>query len=390
MYKEADIRNEETLLLGFCRLSFTDAQKEKMLELVDSVTDWNYFAYLANEHGLSALAGRNIDLIGATAKIPANIISDLRNARLQSLSRNAFLSTTLSEVLEPLNKENIKIVLLKGLALELTDYGNSGLRQMTDVDILVDQQSCIRARDVLLQNGFVSLPLKSVLHKPIIAYTGKHLPSLVKNGASIEIHHELFGNKDNDLTSLLIKKCVKVFINKQPVCTPSPQMFFIYLVKHLYRHELNNESQLRLYTDLFILLDKYGDQIINHDLTYLALKAGISDILAWKLKLLKDFWGLSFPEWVNDFIDRRNNPDSINRFVFFLKNPKNNPPLNKAIVYRQIVKEIPGLHRKILFLLGDIFPSLSFMKKRYKCNSPLGAIIHYPPRLGKLLWLFKN
>jgi hypothetical protein len=181
MNHEIDIRNEEKLLLALCRLTFSDAQKEKISELIQSVTDWEYFAQIANDHGLAALSGYNLGSLTTTSIIPVEITTILKNAHLKSLSRNTFLSETMTEVLGLLNKADIKTVLLKGMALDMTDYGNIGLRQMTDVDILIEQKRCIEARNILLQNGFESLPIKSPLHKPILAYTGKHLPSLLKN-----------------------------------------------------------------------------------------------------------------------------------------------------------------------------------------------------------------
>ena len=171
-----------------------------------------------------------------------------------SLSRNAFNTEAMGEVLRLLNGENIKTVLLKGLALELSVYGNSGLRQMTDVDILISREQCMKARNILMSNGYVSLPVKSVFHKLIIADTGKHLPSLIKNGTSVEIHHELFGGRKNVLTRMLYENSYEIEIKGEKAYIPQPQIFFLYLVRHLYLHEMNNESQLRLYTDLVVLI----------------------------------------------------------------------------------------------------------------------------------------
>jgi hypothetical protein len=388
MTNEPEIRNEEILLPGLCRLSFSKEQTAKIRELINTITDWDYFAFLANEHGIAALSFHNLEQLGFLRYIPDNIISVLKNALLLSISRNAFHIEVISEVLRIFNKENIKVVLLKGLALELTVYGNAGLRQMTDVDILVDRKHHVQARNLLIDNGYESFPIKSVFHKPIIAWSGKHLPTLVKNGASIDMHLELFGGKRNSLTNLLFENSTETVIKDQTIYIPHPQLFFLYLVRHLYLHEIRNESQLRLYTDLVVLIEKYRDQIINFDLIEYASKAGMSEILAWRLEPLRDFWGIQFPDWVNDFIDKWHDPASINKFVLFLKAPKNNPPLSNALVYRSTIKEIPGLHRKILFVLGDLFPTFAFMKSRYKCNSNLKALFYYPHRLGKIVWLF--
>jgi hypothetical protein len=296
----------------------------------------------------------------------------------------------MGEVLRLLNAENIKTVILKGLALENSVYGSSGLRQMSDVDILINREECIKARKILISNGYESLPVKSFFHNLIIGYSGKHLPSLIKSGTSVEIHHELFGGRKNLLTKLLYDSSYEVELKGEKTWFPQPQIFFLYLVKHLWLHEMNNESQLRLYTDLIVLIEKYNDEILNYNLLKYASKAGMSEILAWHLEPLRDMWSVSFPGWLNDFIDKWHNQDFINKFFFFLRSPKDNPPGDKAGFYRHILGDIPGLHRKFLYVLGDLFPSVSFMKNRYKCKSTWRVLLYYPHRLGKVLWLFRK
>jgi hypothetical protein len=299
------------------------------------------------------------------------------------MSWNAFNTEVISEALRLLNMENIKAVLLKGLALELSVYGNAGLRQMSDVDILIKRDECIKARKILISNGYDSLPVKSVFHELIITDTGKHLPSLIRNGTSVDIHQELFGGKKNVLTRMLYDNSYEIKLEGEKAYIPRPQIFFLYLVKHLYLHEMNNESQLRLYTDLVVLIERFPDEIINYDLLTYASQAGLSEILASHLEPLRDLWGVTFPQWIDDFINKWHNPDSVNKFIFFLKSPKDNPPPNKAKFYRNVINDIPGIHHKFLFILGDIFPSFSFMKKRYKCTSSWKTLLYYPHRIGK-------
>ena len=387
MINELEIRNEEILLLGLCRLSFTKELERKISDLAKGVSDWEYFASLANEHGVIALAYHNLEKLGLRPLLPGKIAEKLSSALMVSLSRNAFHISVISEVLRLFNEVNIKTVLLKGMALELEVYGNSGLRQMSDIDILLSRENHKKGRKILIEKGYVSLPVKSLFHLPIIAYSGKHLPSLLKDGASIDVHLELFGGKQNILTKLLYENSSEIMINDHFAHVPRPQLFFLYLVKHLYSHEINNESQLRLYTDLVVMIEKYREEIINYELLTYAAKAGMSEILAWRLEPLRDLWGISFPDWIDDFIDKWYNPASINRFVFFLKNPKKNSRSGSPVVYRKIIGDIPGLHRKMLFVLGDLFPTLTFMKERYKCGSKLKALLYYPHRFGKVLWL---
>jgi hypothetical protein len=382
--------NEENLLLRLCRLELREQQVNEIRIKLSDVRNWSYFTSLANEHGIAALVYHNLERYKLLGDLPEEEKTFLRVALMKSLSRNTFNTESMGEVLRLLNAENIQTVLLKGLALELTEYGNAGLRQMNDIDVLIARDQCMTARKILINNGFVSLPVKSPLHKLIIADLGKHLPSLRKNGTSVEIHHSLFGGRNDLLTKKVFETCSEIKIKGENTFVPEPQIFFLYLVRHLNMHEISNESQLRLYTDLVVLLDKHFESIINQDLLNLASQAGISEILASKLKVLNEIWNITFPEWINRYIEKWNDPLSIQKFYFFLKSPKNNPPLGKDKLYRQIYNDIPGITRKVLFLAGDLLPSISFMKKRHRCNSTLKVLFYYPRRAGKIIWLLKK
>jgi len=389
MKSEVRISDEEHLLLELCRLEFSDEQINRIKSLLAVINDWPYFSNLANEHGVAALVWYNLEKYQLHSEIPEAAAYFLKCTLMRSLGRNTFNTESMGEVLRLLNAENIKIVILKGMALENSVYGNQGLRQMSDVDILINRDECIKARKILIRNGYASLPVKSFFHKQILAYYGKHLPSLIKNGTSVEIHHELFGGRKNLMTKMLYDSSYMVEIKGEKAWFPQPQIFFLYLVKHLWLHEMNNESQLRLYTDLIVLIEKHNYEILNYNLLKCASDAGMSEILAWHLEPLRDVWGVSFPGWLNDFIDKWHNEDFIDRFFFFLRSPKNNPPSDKAGFYRHILADIPGFHRKFLFVLGDLFPYVSFMKNRYKCKSTWRVLLYYPHRLGKVLWLLK-
>ncbi|NLN31900.1 MAG: nucleotidyltransferase family protein [Bacteroidales bacterium] len=387
MTESMNLRTEELLLCGLCRLSFSSGQIKKLKNLIDNTNDWDYFLSLTHNHGVSALVYHNSGRLGLADHIPPPVTGHLRNSYMMNLARNSGFMVKMTRVLNLLNNRNIKTVLLKGLALELSVYGNSGLRQMTDVDILVSPENALAARQILIENGFVSKPLKSVLYKPLLTCSGKHLPGLSGEGLSVDIHNDLFGRKKSFLTRIFYDESTETPVGGEKAYMPAPLMFFAYLVKHLWLHEMKNESQLRLYTDLVVLIEKHGGEILGPALTTLAEKAGINEIMASRLKPLRDILEIPFPAVINSFIDKWAAPESLDKFLFFLKSPKNNPPVNKTRLYRYHLNEIPGLHRKFLFVAGDLFPSPEFMKNRYGCTSRLEALLYYPLRLGKLWYL---
>ncbi len=389
MRKDLNLKNEELLLCGLCRLTFDTGNSEKLKDLTQKITDWSYFLSLARSHGISALVCSNMSRLGLTDIIPTEITNNLWNSYMMNLARNSGFTAKMAEVLNLLNSRNIKTVILKGLALELSVYGNSGLRQMTDIDILVSWEDSFKARQILLENGFISKPLKSVFYKPLLNYSGKHLPTLTREGFSFEIHSDLFGAKKSYLTRMLYDDSHETEINGEKAFIPDPMMFFLYLVKHLWLHEMNNESQLRLYTDLVVLMEKHREEIFDPDLTVLSEKSGLNEIMAARLRPLRDILEISFPDRINRFIDLWSGSDSVDKFVCFLKSPKDNLSPDKAKLYRYHLNEIPGFHRKILFVAGDLFPTIEFMKNRYGCDSKLKALLYYPVRLGKLWYLIR-
>ncbi len=384
-----NLKNEELLLCSLCRLAFDNEQSEKIKDLTLKVSGWSYFLSLARNHGVSALVYSNMSRLGLTDHIPPEIMNNLWNSYMMNLARNSGFIAKMTGVLNLLNNRNIKTVILKGLALEMSVYCNSGLRQMTDVDILVSHEDSLKARKILIENGFVSKPLKSVFYKPLLNYSGKHLPTLTGEGFSLEIHSDLFGCKNSFLTRRLYDESIETDINGEKAFIPDPMMFFLYLVKHLWLHEMNNESQLRLYTDLVVLIEKHRDEIFKTDLTVLSEKSGLNEIMASRLRPLRDILDISFPDRINSFIEKYSARDSNDKFIFFLKSPKDNPPSDKAKLYQYHLSEIPGFHRKLLFVAGDLFPTLEFMKSRYGCDSKMKALLYYPLRLGKLWYLVK-
>ena len=144
---------EERLLITLCRISLTEKQKREIGNLIKEIRDWDNFVRMSNEHGVIALCWYNINRLGKNNKIPYKISEILHSAYLKNLTRNAFLFKQLDEVALLATKYGIRIVLLKGLALEKTVYGNRGLRQMTDIDILVRKEDAALMRKILLQDG---------------------------------------------------------------------------------------------------------------------------------------------------------------------------------------------------------------------------------------------
>jgi hypothetical protein len=72
-----------------------------------------------------------------------------------------------------------------------------------------------------------------------------------------------------------------------------------------------------------------------------------------------------------------------------LEDPGYAEPVSAAEFYRRNLSAIKGTSGKLIFIAGDLFPSVPFMKKRYGCRTALGASLRYPHRLGKIFMILK-
>jgi hypothetical protein len=377
---------EEKLLISLCRLQFTEEQKGAVCEYMKQVTDWSYFVKMANEHGIIALCWNSITETGNSSFIPSDFLTKLYSGYLVSLSRNTQLFDLLENVFLLAREENTKVVLLKGLALEKLVYGNKGLRQMNDIDILVKHDSAINLRKKLLKHGFESIPIISPLHERKMPFYGKHLPEMYKKGLSVEIHFKLFDQRGNSLTEKLFDEAVltPAIPDDSGIYIPEPQMFFLYLVKHLDKHEKAGVSQLRLYTDMVAMLSLFSREIINERLFMHAETVGTQDAVNEKLYLLNFFWNIRFPVWIEDLFREIDKTKILDRFLYFLREPKNKPEEIPESILKPL-SDINGVFNKTLFIVGCLAPSLTYMKFKYKLKSNVGAAFYYPVRWAKFV-----
>jgi len=382
------ISSEEKLLIYLCRLEFSAEQKKEIGELMKEVKDWDWFVKLVNAHGIIALSWYNITNTNNAGLMPPQYLNILHNSYLKNLARNTYLYDQLSKILGIIRSENIKVVLLKGIALEKTIYGNQGLRQMTDLDVLADPGVVLELRRILIKNGFRSGPFKSPLYRYLIPHLNAHIPRLTKDDCHLEIHYKIFDERGYSLSKKILELSTPLKIEENTAFIPPPQLFFLYLVSHLGHHSASGDSQLRMYTDIYLLLLSRYEEIVSTELIDNAKEADLEEQLSCVLYLLKQYWGVEYPVWLNDFINQSDHTPEEKSFHSFLKAPDTVWSKGKSSNYTKQITIIPGIFRKILYVIGFILPSPAFMKKRYGTKTKARAVLYYPVRWERSVVLF--
>jgi hypothetical protein len=397
-----------SLLLLLCRTGFTDDERERAAAEAGAMKEWSRFTDLAVRHGVAALVWQSLGDLSLATLVPETERTILEGSRLRSLARVAYITSVAAEVAKSLEQEGIRVVLLKGLALEHQVYGAKGLRQMSDADLLVSPGDALRAREILIKAGFVSNSLKSCLYKPIILDIGNHLPELHRGGISVDLHHRLFGREGTEMVAEAMERAEVIKAGGQSLFVLPPLTAFLGLVSHIGKHEVKGEFQLRLYIDIYLLLRKYGSEIISEDLPAAAAEAGIEKETRDVLTLMERVWGLTVPEeadmvpetrdvltlteraWGSKGIGtmtRDQGQEIVNSFLEKVRKPWSVPSLSQREFFLRNLQSFDSRWKRVIFIAGDLFPSLEFMKRRYGCRTVLKALLFYPHRLGKLLWI---
>lgn len=151
---------EAKLILCSARggLGLDKAQIAESLSLIDQIQNWNKVLNLAAVHGLQPLLYQNlmqaksVDDVG----IPEFVISQLHECVYAATSRNLLLTSELINLVQLFAQHSIEVIAFKGPTLALCAYGNLALRQFYDLDLLIEPQNILRAKNLLQECGFVS------------------------------------------------------------------------------------------------------------------------------------------------------------------------------------------------------------------------------------------
>lgn len=403
-----DLERAVRLMLLLSRVEFCDDEKEQIFAEANGFSGWKLFTKLVVEHGVAALVWQNICDLSLDGQVPETERIMLEALRMQSIARVAFISDISADVVKNLENEGIRVVLLKGLALEHTVYGNRGLRQMSDADLLVAPENALKARDILIREGFVSMPMKSPLYRYIVLDLGNHLPELHRGGVSVDLHFRLFGADSEEMSKRAVDeseeisgRAVEEFEEtsneadeKSGAITREDGIFhvldpltaFLNLVSHIRKHEVKGEFQLRLWVDIYLLLSKHGGRIISDIMPAAAAQAGISDEVRVVMTIMQQVWGVVVPPGMRA-LPGSDEEKKAGGFMHALICPGSVAPVSQRAMFTANIRSMKSLRKKMIFIVGDLFPSFDFMKRRYGCRSALSTLLFYPHRLGKLAWV---
>jgi hypothetical protein len=153
-------RREHELLLCCARTEVSPAFAARIRELAAlNDLDWHYLIQLARRHAVIPLLYLQLTREGADF-IPSSVLTKLKLHYQENAARNVILTAELSRLIQLFSNAGIDTIPYKGPVLALFAYGNIALRRFVDLDVIVKKSDVLRARDLLLADGYeLSKPL---------------------------------------------------------------------------------------------------------------------------------------------------------------------------------------------------------------------------------------
>ena len=147
-------RVEHEILICIARRELYAYEENTLRVLLASAIDWDYLVTTARQHALLPLLHKHLK----SDRIPASVRSALKRESVMNAQSVLYLTAKTLEVHKLLNEHSIANALFKGPLLSELAYGEVGLRQAGDIDILIYPEDFKRTRELLESLGYEMHP----------------------------------------------------------------------------------------------------------------------------------------------------------------------------------------------------------------------------------------
>lgn len=231
-------RVEDQLLLCCARTAPAADVVVRLRELAVTEVDWEYLFLIARRHAVVPLLYLQLQR-HASDLVPQEHLRQLKKHYLENSARNTLLTAELCRLITLFAGSGIEAVPYKGPLLALFAYDNLALRRFVDLDVIVKKTDVLKAREILLAEGYSPAKSLSLSQQELLLRTQHNMQFSRDNRRLIfELHWEvaphLFASSVS--ADMLWRDLVTVDLNGTRVKALSPEDLLFSLCVHGSRH----------------------------------------------------------------------------------------------------------------------------------------------------------
>jgi len=224
------MKKENEVILDLLRYFLDKKQKKKIISDLKKDLDWQYIYNVSIRQGVAPIIYKSLKSLRFTKEVT----SAFKEAYNIVYKRNSKLYKELNKILKAFEKENIDVVLLKGIYLAKYVHRDIGLRPMCDIDILVKEKDLPRIIKILNKKNYKnSLRDKKELHINFFNSKKKtHIEAhynIAKLTEKFYINPKDFFEKIEDSNKNLL----------------NPEFFLLFMLLHISKH-IRQDGQILL------------------------------------------------------------------------------------------------------------------------------------------------
>jgi hypothetical protein len=339
--------------------------------------------HAAGRQGLAPLLWRRLSRRTGGPALPPRFLNQLREAYLTNAASTVLHLQELGRVLRGLDAAGIPAIVLKGLCLSETVYGNIALRTMGDADVMVHPADMERAVSVMRELGFTS---DSVFDLDAYMDQQHHLPPFTRAGRlTVELHwtfvQPIMGLPftRSDLDGVWARS-VPISLGGAPARSLCPEDMLIHLCFHASAQHLFLSMGLRACFDIAEVLTRYQDALDWDQLQQRALAWKLHSSVALTLTLAREFANAAAPPSVLEGLGSEALPEKIVEQA--RSNICNPTEIDAAITASEHLVEFgnASLLGRLRVLFNRAFPSRREMAVLYPAAHSRWICLYYPLR----------
>jgi hypothetical protein len=327
---------EVDLLFACARTHIDPERAEQISVLLRQNIDWEHLTKLALVHRVLPLLYQSLSA-ACPHDVPEAILDQLKNHFDANAKRNLFLADELLKVLNLLKAHHIPAIPFKGPVLAVFAYGDLSTRHAGDLDILVNVEDAINAKDILISLGCERAydvsddeQFRTMNHFTVVQNPGRIV---------VEIHWELMPGGYHYRVDLddLWARAQPLSLAGETVLTIPTQDLMLFLCAHGAKHSWMRLSWI---CDLAELIRARRDLDLEMTLRR-ARKIGSERVFLLGLLLANRFLGVTLPEGVRRKIQRDRIAQSLASEVYAqrLAQIQDSPSIEENLCYYLKAKE---------------------------------------------------
>lgn len=373
-------QNKIILLSSKIHLSETELEELNAQLLV--VINWDEVVKNLIALGVGPLFYKKLSLLPNQGLIPIAIQEQLKQSYYRTLTRGMVLQDVFRRVIEAFTLNEIKVVALKGIHLSEGLYGDIGMRQFSDIDLLVNKEDGEKCQQILRNMGFYQPTNK--ITQMIGEHTGfVHYPPMLLKDVSVEIHIDLQNRKLPYSLNVneIIDRSEPLVVNHSQVNVLELHDLIIFLCVHLDKHFTGGDIQFTSFCDLVNLLDIHSEKIDWQELEVRCKQYNCEEVVYKYLVLIRQYYGVPVPAAYAQVMDTYLTASDKELFERYLNGYRSEP--YGAVTHLGNIRKSKGLRAKLRYFRLVVFPTREFMRQQYRMKYPQLYWLYYPVRHWK-------